>query len=415
MQAHYQHACRLGQRTGAALSVVLFDSPQEDPRTRFGFAARLPAGVPLHFALQCINGGPPCEETCAPQPAVLMQCPFPLSALDSASHLWARVQNASRLYRDAAGECTQQCPQKASRDFLRRRDFAILTVLDVLLGVLAAAFLVTNRDLVVRTAVSWLTWLYRRPLSAVVRWLMGRPIGLKMSYELDGFLGGLCLTAFRLWAELIGTEPAAAVLGTVLCVCAVVACVGGLSCAALAVCDLLAVLTLPLRGLYYVVARLYSTQLSMCTSLWRRFVGRKYNPLRKRVDTSAFELDVLLLGTVTFTIPCLLLPTVTAYYVFLSLAIASTCLVRLCTLTLVELLLSLPLYSAVHRLLCSAVIPGDVAVEPLGKRDGAIYFVLRSVPCSASSLLFTGLADAARQVAAQYPPRAVLGTFLHGV
>lgn len=49
-------------------------------------------------------------------------------------------------------------------------------------------------------------------------------------------------------------------------------------------------------------------------ALWRLFLGRKYNPLRNRVDSCHYSHRQLFVGTLAFTILLFLLPTTTLYY-----------------------------------------------------------------------------------------------------
>lgn len=50
------------------------------------------------------------------------------------------------------------------------------------------------------------------------------------------------------------------------------------------------------------------------TSLWRLFIGRKYNPLRDRVDSHQYTHHHLFIGTLGFTVLLFLLPTTFLYY-----------------------------------------------------------------------------------------------------
>jgi phosphatidylinositol glycan class Q protein len=49
---------------------------------------------------------------------------------------------------------------------------------------------------------------------------------------------------------------------------------------------------------------------------WRFFIGKKWNVLRRRLDSSDLALDQLLLNSVFFTTLLFLFPTVLAYYLF---------------------------------------------------------------------------------------------------
>ena len=54
-------------------------------------------------------------------------------------------------------------------------------------------------------------------------------------------------------------------------------------------------------------------------SLWRLFRGKKWNVLRQRVDSAAYDADQLFVGTLLFTVLLFLLPTTGLYYVVFTL------------------------------------------------------------------------------------------------
>ena len=60
-------------------------------------------------------------------------------------------------------------------------------------------------------------------------------------------------------------------------------------------------------------------------SLWRLFRGKKFNPLRNRVDSSPHEnVEQLFVGTLAFTILLFLYPTTLVYYAVF--AVLESCL-----------------------------------------------------------------------------------------
>ncbi len=71
-----------------------------------------------------------------------------------------------------------------------------------------------------------------------------------------------------------------------------------------------------IRGLqnFYSFSRLYNLQMKGLTSLWRLFRGKKWNPLWGRVDSFAFNVNQLIIGTLLFTILLFLLPTTILFY-----------------------------------------------------------------------------------------------------
>lgn len=55
-------------------------------------------------------------------------------------------------------------------------------------------------------------------------------------------------------------------------------------------------------------------QVYVLSALWRLFRGKKWNVLRRRVDSASFDVDQLFVGTLLFTIFLFLLPTTALYY-----------------------------------------------------------------------------------------------------
>lgn len=63
------------------------------------------------------------------------------------------------------------------------------------------------------------------------------------------------------------------------------------------------------------MVRLYGVTLQGLQSTLRMFGGRKWNPLRKRVDSGSFTWDQLCLGMFIASSLLLLLPTILVYYI----------------------------------------------------------------------------------------------------
>ena len=64
-----------------------------------------------------------------------------------------------------------------------------------------------------------------------------------------------------------------------------------------------------------IFCRLYRLQFYALSSLWRLFRGKKWNVLRRRVDSARYDVDQLFIGTLLFTVLLFLLPTTLLYYV----------------------------------------------------------------------------------------------------
>ena len=85
------------------------------------------------------------------------------------------------------------------------------------------------------------------------------------------------------------------------------------------------VITFHVHCFYAYARRIFVSQSSALMSLWRLFRGKKYNPLRNRVDSSPHEnVEQLFVGTLAFTILLFLYPTTLVYYAVF--AVLESCL-----------------------------------------------------------------------------------------
>jgi phosphatidylinositol glycan class Q protein len=83
------------------------------------------------------------------------------------------------------------------------------------------------------------------------------------------------------------------------------------------------------------VGKLYALMLDVLSSLFRLFMGRKNNVLKKRIDTGEFGVDELLLGTLIFTGLIFLYPTIAMYYLcFVSIWLLIQCAQALLSVSL---------------------------------------------------------------------------------
>jgi len=88
-------------------------------------------------------------------------------------------------------------------------------------------------------------------------------------------------------------------------------------------------------------------------SLFRLFRGKKWNPLRKRVDSCDASVEQWLLGTLAFSVLLFLMPTVVSFHVFFAIMRAILWAAQLP----LELLLFLLTETPVFPLLCRTFAP----------------------------------------------------------
>ncbi|CEL97668.1 unnamed protein product [Vitrella brassicaformis CCMP3155] len=147
-----------------------------------------------------------------------------------------------------------------------------------------------------------------------LEWLMVAPLGVKVNRSVGGFLGGLMLTTIELWGDLTGHLAAyLPALVRLVGLCGVAGL--GVSFQLAMAIDILTIATLHLCYIYVGLARLWSVSISCIFALSRLFRGVKWNVLRERVDSCAYDLEQLIVGTLLFTVLTCLLSTHMVFYI----------------------------------------------------------------------------------------------------
>ncbi|XP_068663603.1 uncharacterized protein [Aristolochia californica] len=145
-------------------------------------------------------------------------------------------------------------------------------------------------------------------------WLMGVPAGFKLNNELATVLGMISLNVIQIWSTiwffmsflLPYFIKGVAISGIML----------GATVPAALLIDVLKFVTLHLSALHWFISLLYSLQIQALTSLWRLFRGRKWNPLRQRLDSYDYTVEQHVMGSLLFTPVLLMLPTTSVFYIF---------------------------------------------------------------------------------------------------
>ena len=147
----------------------------------------------------------------------------------------------------------------------------------------------------------------------LLEWTTDAPAGMKLNVPLATFISDKLIAILHLWEffyisfiQLYLTHIISFFLSLRWL---------GLSVLLAVLYDFLKFLNLCLICFYIFTSRLFLLQLSALRSLARLFMGRKWNPLRHRVDSCDYDLSQLLLGTLIFTILLFLLPTSGLFYV----------------------------------------------------------------------------------------------------
>ena len=151
-------------------------------------------------------------------------------------------------------------------------------------------------------------------LRRLITWLMGAPAGLKLNSVLSMCLGRFFLYHIHLWVTFlhVATPYVSHFLTNY---CLEVLSKMGICMQISLFQDAFNLLTFHIHCFYAYARRLFVSQSCGLMSLWRLFRGKKYNPLRDRVDTSSNNTpDQLFLGALAFTILLFLYPTTLMYF-----------------------------------------------------------------------------------------------------
>ncbi|KAJ7976697.1 N-acetylglucosaminyl-phosphatidylinositol biosynthetic protein gpi1 [Quillaja saponaria] len=223
---------------------------------------------------------------------------------------------------------SQSCVEYMEKAALYRHSMWATLVVDVLMGNLIGLALLYHAESVCLLVLNFVHDIANMFLRSGCVWLMGVPAGFKLNTELAGVLGMISLNAIQVWSTLwiFGGSifhyimKGLAVLG-ILC---------GFTIPAALVIDMIAIATLHVSTLHWLISVLYSSQIQALASLWRLFRGQKWNPLRQRLDSFDYTVKQHVVGSLLFTPLLLLLPTTSVFYIFFS--IVNTTINLICIL-----------------------------------------------------------------------------------
>ncbi|KAI5682766.1 hypothetical protein M9H77_03994 [Catharanthus roseus] len=223
---------------------------------------------------------------------------------------------------------SQSCVEYAEKMALHRHSMWSSLVVDALLGNLFGIALWSQAKPACLLVSNLMDDVTNHLLRTGCVWLMGNPAGFKLNTELAGVLGIVSLDTIQIWSTLwsfmgflfIPISKIIALFGIVF----------GLSAAAALIIDMISLITKHVFVLHWSLSLIYSRQIQAIAALWRLFRGRKWNPLRERLDSYDYTVEQHVIGTLLFTPLLLLLPTISSFYTFFTImnsAISFICVV----------------------------------------------------------------------------------------
>ncbi|XP_068212799.1 phosphatidylinositol N-acetylglucosaminyltransferase subunit Q-like [Palaemon carinicauda] len=263
--------------------------------------------------------------------------------------------------------------------------------LDVFCGITVAYFIGHHASVndMYDTFCSW-TKVLSSCVQDLLEWLSGAPAGLKLNQPLTQALSAFFSYHVHLWRVYLElADPLLKALAWILVWLGMF----GFSIQVAILSDLLDLATLHLYCFYVYAARIHMLQISLLGSQWRAFRGRKWNPLKLRIDSDTGKHMSLkrVLTAVVFTLVIFLLPTTTVYYLVFVMLRVSLSAVRGILTSCIWLLNFNPLYLVALNLMGSNVIKGEICLEvcknPADHQSSILKFQLYTWPTPVSEAL----------------------------
>ncbi|KAH9503990.1 hypothetical protein Btru_067503 [Bulinus truncatus] len=113
------------------------------------------------------------------------------------------------------------------------------------------------------------------------------------------------------------------------------------------------------------IFRIFNLQIYTLRSLWRLFLGKKWNVLRSRIDSAPYNTDQLFVGTLIFTVLIFLLPTTALYYVVFTFLHLLVLLVKGCLQKIVRVINLTPVFTLIARVFVPKWVAGYTTVADL--------------------------------------------------
>ncbi|XP_020533405.1 uncharacterized protein LOC105630013 isoform X4 [Jatropha curcas] len=347
-----------------------------------------------HFSLNSSN---PFEEVKAPlkKPKWVeeLEKKLPLSDLDAdilAINSAAAAKIVIEKHMDSKRMCArfsiihrlQSCVEYAEKTALLRHSMWSSLVVDLLLGNLIGFSILLNAE----PTCSWISTFANDVTNELLRsgcvWLMGVPAGFKLNTELAGILGMISLNAIQIWSTLwtfigyffIYFIKALALLGILL----------GATVPAALVMDTICFSTLHVSTLHCAISLLYSRQIQALAALWRLFRGRKWNPLRQRLDSYNYTVKQHIVGSLLFTPLLLLLPTTSVFYIFFTILNTATTFICVLIEVTISMIHGTPYAKIFLWLVSRRRFPSGIWFEIQSFRSGSSESVFLGEVCSSS-------------------------------
>ncbi|WVQ93661.1 hypothetical protein IAU59_000737 [Kwoniella sp. CBS 9459] len=250
------------------------------------------------------------------------------------------------------------CKQERSKRYISFWNTVWLVLNDIILGYCARQLILLSAHSIHDWAIRlFSTYLVEVPTD-ILQWLNDWPVGLKLNTPLSQFFCTSLGLVIGHWGAHI--EPLLHTYGFAWIHLIAWTSLGGLTFTLAILNDLLSLLTLHLSVCHVLMRLIYKWQLDSLGGLWNLFRGKRWNVLRQRTDSYAYDVDQLFLGTLLFTVSAFLFPTVSTYAALFATIRTALLLAKKSITYAVDALNAFPLFELLLRMKESSRLPAGV-------------------------------------------------------
>ncbi|KAL0948061.1 hypothetical protein HGRIS_010685 [Hohenbuehelia grisea] len=251
--------------------------------------------------------------------------------------------------------------------------------------------------------VGWTQW--------ALGWLNSWPAGLKLNTELSQFYVDTFVNLISIWGRLL--HIISPYLPHIIYGIGIISC-GGMTMGLSLFSDLLSVLTTHLYICYLLSTAVYHRSLLTAASLWNLFRGKRYNVLRKRVDSWEYDVDQLLFGTMLFTLLAFLFPTIIAYYLLFAMIRLLVILLHAAIETQIAFMNHFPLFALTLRFKDPWRLPGGIYLSfESSSHTLQPIVIVKNQPLSFAAIFYQYI-PLWNRLASHYNPLRLIGCLVKG-
>ncbi|WVF66029.1 hypothetical protein IAT40_000767 [Kwoniella sp. CBS 6097] len=253
------------------------------------------------------------------------------------------------------------CIQERSDRYINFWNTVWLVINDIILGYSARQLILLSAHTIHHHATRYFSaYLVELPI-VILQWLNDWPVGLKLNTPLSQFFCTSLGMIVGHWGAYI--EPLLQAYGPILLQIIAWTSFGGLTLTLAILSDILSIFTIHLHLCHILMRTIYRWQLESLGGLWNLFRGKRWNVLRQRTDSYAYDVDQLFLGTLLFTVSAFLFPTVLTYAALFAAIRMVLFIAKKSLAYMIDALNAFPLFELLLRIKEPSRLPAGVQFE----------------------------------------------------